>query len=61
MIRAPRFHGHDGERSEVQIGWTFLARPYWGGSFKGRTHPKIQHSSLRYYERETTEIPQAMG
>jgi hypothetical protein len=26
-----RFHGYSEERSEVEIGWTFLARAHWGG------------------------------
>lgn len=28
-----RFHGYDEERSEVEIGWTFLARSHWGGTY----------------------------
>ena len=28
-----RFHGYDPQRSEVEIGWTFLARSYWGGTY----------------------------
>jgi hypothetical protein len=26
------FHGYDPRRSEVEIGWTFLARSHWGGT-----------------------------
>jgi RimJ/RimL family protein N-acetyltransferase len=25
-----RYHGYDPERREIEIGWTFLARDYWG-------------------------------
>ncbi|MBC8191152.1 MAG: GNAT family N-acetyltransferase [FCB group bacterium] len=32
-IGSSRFHGYDEEKSEVEIGWTFLARSYWGGQF----------------------------
>ncbi len=35
MIGTSRFHGHDGEKSEVEIGWTFLARSHWGGTYNG--------------------------
>jgi N-acetyltransferase len=30
-IGSSRFHGYDAEKSEIEIGWTFLARAYWGG------------------------------
>ena len=28
-----RFHGYDERRSEIEIGWTFLARSHWGGLY----------------------------
>jgi len=28
-----RYDNYDAKASEVEIGWTFLARPYWGGSY----------------------------
>ena len=31
VIGSSRFHGYDEEKSEVEIGWTFLARSHWGG------------------------------
>ena len=33
VIGSSRFHGYDAERREIEIGWTFLARPYWGGTY----------------------------
>jgi N-acetyltransferase len=33
VIGSSRFHGYDEERSEVEIGWTFLERLYWGGAY----------------------------
>lgn len=30
-----RYHGYDEAASEVEIGWTFLARAYWGGVYNG--------------------------
>ncbi len=35
MIGSSRFHGYDEEKSEIEIGWTFLARTHWGGAFNG--------------------------
>jgi N-acetyltransferase len=33
VIGSSRFHGYDKERSEIEIGWTFLARSHWGGIY----------------------------
>jgi RimJ/RimL family protein N-acetyltransferase len=31
VIGSSRYFGYDGEKSEIEIGWTFLARSHWGG------------------------------
>jgi RimJ/RimL family protein N-acetyltransferase len=31
-IGSSRFHGYDEGKSEVEVGWTFLARSHWGGA-----------------------------
>lgn len=31
IIGSSRYHGYDADLGEVEIGWTFLARAYWGG------------------------------
>jgi RimJ/RimL family protein N-acetyltransferase len=33
IIGSSRFHGFDEGRSEVEIGWSFLARSHWGGMY----------------------------
>ena len=33
LIGVSRFDNLDEERGEVEIGWTFLARDYWGGRY----------------------------
>jgi N-acetyltransferase len=33
IIGSTRFHGYDPQKSEIEIGWTFLAREYWGGRY----------------------------
>jgi RimJ/RimL family protein N-acetyltransferase len=33
VIGSSRFHGYDKEKSEIEIGWTFLARSHWGGVY----------------------------
>jgi N-acetyltransferase len=32
-LGSSRFHGYDQEKSEIEIGWTFLARSHWGGIY----------------------------
>jgi len=32
VIGSSRYFGHDAERREVEIGWTFIARSHWGGA-----------------------------
>jgi RimJ/RimL family protein N-acetyltransferase len=33
IIGSSRYHGYDAERSVIEIGWTFLARAYWGKGY----------------------------
>jgi RimJ/RimL family protein N-acetyltransferase len=33
IIGSTRFHGYAPEKSEIEIGWTFLVRKYWGGRY----------------------------
>jgi RimJ/RimL family protein N-acetyltransferase len=33
VIGSSRFHGYDQAASQVEIGWTFLSRLYWGGVY----------------------------
>jgi RimJ/RimL family protein N-acetyltransferase len=32
LIGSSRYYGHEPERSEIEIGWTFIVRKYWGGA-----------------------------
>ena len=33
VIGSTRYFGYNREQSEIEIGWTFLARQYWGGRY----------------------------
>lgn len=33
VIGSSRYYGHDSVAREIEIGWTFLTREYWGGSY----------------------------
>ena len=35
VIGSSRYAGYDKEKSQVEIGWTFLARSHWGGVYNG--------------------------
>ena len=48
MIGSSRFHGYDEERSEVEIGWTFLARSHWGGMYNGQMKELMLQHAFRF-------------
>ena len=33
IIGSSRYHGYDPAASEVEVGWSFLARSHWGGRY----------------------------
>lgn len=35
IVGSSRYNGYDADSSEVEIGWTFLARSHWGGIYNG--------------------------
>jgi N-acetyltransferase len=35
VIGSSRYDGYSEEKSQVEIGWTFLARSHWGGIYNG--------------------------
>ena len=45
VIGSSRYHGYNESASEVEIGWTFLARSHWGGQFNGEMKQlMLQHA-----------------
>jgi RimJ/RimL family protein N-acetyltransferase len=51
IIGSSRFHGHDEERREVEIGWTFLARSHWGGRYNGEMKRLMLRHAFRFVDR----------
>jgi RimJ/RimL family protein N-acetyltransferase len=51
VIGSSRFHGYDEEMSEVEIGWTFLARSHWGGRYNGQMKELMFRHAFRFVER----------
>jgi RimJ/RimL family protein N-acetyltransferase len=35
IIGSSRYHGYDPANGVIEIGWSFLARAYWGGRYNG--------------------------
>ena len=48
VIGSSRFHGYSAERSEVEIGWTFLARSHWGGRYNGELKQLMLRHAFRF-------------
>ncbi len=51
VIGSSRFYGFDPEHSEVEIGWTFLARSHWGGGTNGELKALMLGHAFRFVER----------
>jgi N-acetyltransferase len=51
IIGSSRFHGYDRERSEIEIGWTFLARAYWGGRYNAEMKRLMLEHAFRVVDR----------
>ncbi len=51
IIGSSRYHGYDPEQSVVEIGWTFLARAYWGGRYNGEMKRLMLEHAFRSVDR----------
>jgi RimJ/RimL family protein N-acetyltransferase len=49
-IGSSRYHGYDPETSEVEIGWSFLARAYWGGRYNGEMKRLMLQHAFRFVD-----------
>jgi RimJ/RimL family protein N-acetyltransferase len=50
VIGSSRFHGYDPARSEIEIGWTFLARSHWGGAYNGEMKRLMLTHAFRFVD-----------
>ena len=48
VIGSSRFFGYDPEKSEIEIGWTFLARSYWGGVYNGEMKQLMLRHAFKF-------------
>ncbi|HET6798280.1 MAG TPA: GNAT family N-acetyltransferase [Gemmatimonadales bacterium] len=50
VIGSSRFHGYDPDKGEVEIGWTFLARGYWGGRYNRELKQLMLEHAFQFVE-----------
>jgi RimJ/RimL family protein N-acetyltransferase len=50
IIGSTRFHGYEPEKSEIEIGWTFLARKYWGGRYNREMKQLMLAHAFKFVE-----------
>jgi RimJ/RimL family protein N-acetyltransferase len=50
VIGSSRFHGYSPERSEIEIGWTFLATSCWGGRYNGELKQLMLQHAFQYVD-----------
>ena len=51
VIGSSRFHGYDEAKSEIEIGWTFLARSHWGGPYNREMKRLMLRHAFRFVNR----------
>jgi RimJ/RimL family protein N-acetyltransferase len=50
IIGSSRYFGFEPGRSEVEIGWTFLARTHWGGKYNGELKRLMLEYAFRFVD-----------
>jgi RimJ/RimL family protein N-acetyltransferase len=50
IIGSSRYFGFDPVKQEIEIGWTFLARSYWGGKYNGELKRLMLDHAFRFVE-----------
>jgi RimJ/RimL family protein N-acetyltransferase len=51
MIGSSRFYGYDEAKSEIEIGWTFLARSHWGGVYNRELKMLMLRHAVTFVDR----------
>jgi len=51
VIGSSRYVGYDETASEIEIGWTFLARAYWGGTYNREMKRLMLAHAFRFVNR----------
>ena len=48
VIGSSRYNGYSADKEEVEIGWTFLARSYWGGTYNKEMKQLMLEHAFKY-------------
>jgi len=51
IIGSTRYCDYKPEQSEIEIGWTFLTRPYWGGTYNGEMKRLMLDHAFKFVDR----------
>lgn len=51
VIGSSRYFGYDEAASEIEIGWTFLARSHWGGVYNREMKRLMLDHAFRFVQR----------
>jgi RimJ/RimL family protein N-acetyltransferase len=51
IIGSSRYWNLDAANSEIEVGWTFLERRFWGGRYNGEMKSLMIDHALRFVER----------
>ena len=51
VIGSSRFHDHDPENSQIEVGYTFLARSHWGGAYNREMKELMLRHVFQYVDR----------
>ena len=51
IIGSSRYYGYNAERNVIEIGWSFLARAYWGGLYNGEMKRLMLEHAFRSVQR----------
>jgi RimJ/RimL family protein N-acetyltransferase len=50
IVGSTRFYGLDPKKSEIEIGWTFLARKYWGGRYNAEMKRLLLNHAFKFVD-----------
>ena len=51
VIGSSRYHDYNPELSQIEVGYTFLARSHWGGAYNGEMKELMLRHAFRFVER----------
>jgi RimJ/RimL family protein N-acetyltransferase len=51
IIGSSRYHSYREAEGEIEVGWTFLERAYWGGEYNGQMKRLLLDHAFRFVDR----------